>query len=68
MNKSLEILNSVDVSFFYCCTIWKNEINLQGHSTKEVLDYCKTIGIENFTFNNGHLTAKKDNINITLTY
>lgn len=68
MEKSLIILASIEVNHFYCCTIWKNEINLQGHATKENLEYCKSIGVDNFTFKNDILTAKKDNINITLTY
>lgn len=68
MNKSLELLNKIEVAHFYCCTIWKNEITLQGHSNKVNLDYCKSIGVNNFTFKNGNLTAKKDNLIITLTY
>ena len=68
MKKSLETLNNIDVTKFYVCTIWKNEIQLQGYATKENLDYCKEIGFENFTFSNGNLEAKKDNLSITLTY
>lgn len=68
MKKSLEVLNTIDVSKFYTCSIWKNEISLQGHANKENLDYCKSIDVNNFAFENGNLIANKDNIRIVLTY
>jgi hypothetical protein len=68
MKNTLETLKTIDASKFYCITLWERTLQLQGKATSETIDYCKSIGITNFNAENGHLNAKKNNIEITLTF
>ncbi len=68
MKNTLETLKTIDASKFYCITLWERTLQLQGHATNETIEYCKSIGITNFNADSGHLNAKKNNIEITLTF
>jgi translation initiation factor 1 (eIF-1/SUI1) len=61
-------INELNLELFYCTTIWKNTIELQGHANKETFEYCNALGIDNFELKpNGFLEGRIDNIRITLT-
>jgi len=68
MNEIAKLIENIKVENFYCVTVWKNRLDLQGKLTKENLDYCEEIGIKNFELKNGFLTSQSDKIRVNLSF
>lgn len=67
MKESLALLATIDVERFYVCTIWANEVRLQGRANSDTLKYCRGIGVETFETSSNGIEAKIGSIYITLT-
>ena len=48
MEKLLELLVSkkINLDLFYAVRIYKRDIHLQGEYSKELLEYCKSLGAQ----------------------
>jgi hypothetical protein len=69
MNELVKILENINLDLFYCVTIWPNSIELQGHMSMPLIEYCKTqLNIVDFEVQDtNYLQGKINNIKITLT-
>jgi hypothetical protein len=69
MNELVKILENINLDLFYCVTIWPNSIELQGHMSMPLIEYCKTqLNIVEFKVQDtNYLQGKINNIKITLT-
>ena len=69
MKTILEQLSEINLDLFYCITIrtTSNSIDLQGRISRELLEYCDKLGVHNWNVEGKFLTARINNIEITLT-
>ena len=67
MNKLALLLANYDLNNFYTVSIWQHSIDLQGNADNKTIEYCKNLGFE-FNYEGKFLKAKKEQINITLTF
>lgn len=69
MNELVKKLESIDADLFYCITVWKNKLQLQGTMSMALIEYCKTElnVVEFISQDSNYLQGKADNIEITLT-
>ena len=73
MKTNVNRLSLINVDLFYCVTIWKNEIQLQGTMSSELVRYCNNeLGMILTANDQGWLkgeveTIELGNLKITLT-
>ena len=67
--EKIKKLLSLDLNLdnFYAIRIYENQISLQGEAKKNTIWECEAAGFL-FQYENNYLEAKKDGIEITLTF
>lgn len=67
--KKIEKLLSLnfDMDKFYAIRIYENQISLQGEAKKSTIIDCEAAGFV-FVYEGDYLEAKKDGVEITLTF
>lgn len=67
LRKLALIIRGIDLSLFYCITVWGDEIKFQGKFNPALMIYLKSHFFTIKTGDNGFIYATKSNIEVVLT-
>lgn len=67
LRKLALISRGIDLSLFYCITVWEDEIKFQGKFNPALMIYLKSHFFTIETWDNGFINATKSNIKVVLT-
>jgi hypothetical protein len=68
IKQQLESVNHIDLNLFYSVTTRIDSIQLQGHLSGELKNYCESLGFEFEITKNNWIQSKKENIIVVLTF
>jgi hypothetical protein len=67
LRKLALISRGIDLSLFYCITVYEDDINFQGKFNRTLMTYLKSHFFTIETGSNGFVYARKSNIKVVLT-